>query len=293
MNLTIDNITKKYKDKVALNQFSTTLTDGVYGFVGPNGSGKSTLMKILANVLHPTSGKVMVDGQDISVMDEQYRDLLGYLPQHFGVYKSFSAERFLLYIAALKGLDKTFAKQKVDEVLHLVNLEKDRKRKVHSFSGGMRQRIGIAQALLNDPKILIVDEPTAGLDPKERVRFRNLLSEISGERIIILSTHIVSDIAFIAKEVMLIENGQLLKQDTQQNLLRALEGSVWSVLIQEHELASLKTKGKLGNIARVADGIEVRMVSNEKPSESATLQAPTLEDLYLHYFSEDDAAWNY
>src|SRR5690625_529273 len=186
LKLAIENVSKEYKEKKAVNQFSAELSVGVYALLGPNGSGKTTLMRMLAGLLKPTTGRILLNHQDITVMDEDYRDILGYLPQEYGMYNNFTAERFLMYFASLKGLDKKKAIKKVDEVLALVNLDQDRKRKTGKFSGGMKRRLGIAQALLNDPQVLIVDEPTAGLDPKERIRFRNLLSEISGDRIVLL-----------------------------------------------------------------------------------------------------------
>ena len=287
LKLVIDNVSKKYKDKWAVNHFSAQLTEGVYALLGPNGSGKTTLMRMLADILKPTSGRILIGNKDISVMDEDYRDLLGYLPQEFGTYNNFTAERFLMYFASLKGLDKKSAQEKVTEVLHLVNLLEERKRKTKTFSGGMKRRLGIAQALLNDPKILIVDEPTAGLDPKERIRFRNLLSEISGDRIVLLSTHIVSDIEYIAKEIFLMKQGELIKQSHVEGLINEMKGKVWNVSINQEELANIQQKFKVGNIQRKEVGIEVRIVHEEKPLPNAFEAAPTLEDVYLYYFDEE------
>lgn len=221
MILTIKQISKNFGDKIALHEIDLEFTAGVYGILGANGSGKTTLMRILASVMKPSTGNVLLDGQDVTMMDHQYRELIGYLPQHVGLYKNFSAEKFLKYIASLKGLSKMGTEEKVNEVLDLVGLFEHRKEKVGKFSGGMKRRVGIAQALLNDPKILIVDEPTAGLDPKERIRFRNLLSKISTNRIVLLSTHIVSDIEFIAKEVLILKEGRLIKKrDTTKTIKR-------------------------------------------------------------------------
>ncbi|KKO50737.1 ABC transporter ATP-binding protein [Paenibacillus sp. DMB20] len=287
MELTIENISKHYKDKQAVRHFTAELSPGVYGLLGPNGAGKSTLLRMLADILRPTSGSIRLNNQDISKLGEAYRDMLGYLPQQYGFYKGFTARQFLMYIASLKGLDRGYAVGKVDEMLQLVGLADQAKRKIKSFSGGMRQRLGIAQALLNDPKVLILDEPTAGLDPKERIRFRNILSELSGDRIVILSTHIVSDVEYAAKEVLLMKEGRLLKQDSLALLLGKLSGGVWKAKIDESQLLQLKQRFKIGNILRQPDGIEVRILAAEQPFSSAMPESPGLEDLYLHYFNEE------
>jgi ABC-2 type transport system ATP-binding protein len=290
MKLTIENITKTFKDKHALNDINLELTTGVYGILGANGSGKTTLMRILASVMKPSSGRVLLNGQDITDMNEKYRELIGYLPQHVGYYKNFTAEKFLKYIAALKGLPKEETTEKVEEVLELVGLTEYRKKKIGGFSGGMKRRIGIAQALLNDPKILIVDEPTAGLDPKERIRFRNLLSKISTNRIVLLSTHIVSDIEFIAKEVLILKDGQLVKKETPQSLLKGIEDKVWTLVIEEKEIPRFQSAYKVGNIARIEDRFQLRILSDEQPEPDAEKDIPNLEDLYLYYFDEEETA---
>lgn len=287
MKLTIDHVSKKYKDKRAVNQFSTELSVGVYALLGPNGSGKTTLMRMLAGLLKPTTGRILLNHQDITVMDEVYRDILGYLPQEYGMYTNFTAERFLMYFASLKGLNKKQAIKKVDEVLTLVNLEQDRKRKTGKFSGGMKRRLGIAQALLNDPKVLIVDEPTAGLDPKERIRFRNLLSDISGDRIVLLSTHIVSDIEYIAKEILLMREGELVQQSTLKELLEQVKGKVWKATVAQEELPRLQSSFKVGNIQRNETGVEVRIISDEKPLANAVEVPVILEDVYLYFFDQE------
>ncbi|WP_099364636.1 ABC transporter ATP-binding protein [Fredinandcohnia onubensis] len=290
MNLTIENVSKVFEDKKALDAISLEFTTGVYGILGANGSGKTTLMRILASVMKPSSGRVLLEGQDISVLDYRYRDVIGYLPQHVGLYKNFTAEKFLLYIATLKGLSKADAKAKVMETLELVGLTEHAKKKVGKFSGGMKRRVGIAQALLNDPKILIVDEPTAGLDPKERIRFRNLLSKISTNRIVLLSTHIVSDIEFIAKEVLILKSGKLIQKQTPQSLLKGIEEKVWSVTVEtESEITKFQSIYKVGNIARVEDKFELRILSDVKPHQNAVNEHPNLEDLYLYYFDEEVA----
>ncbi|WP_404348204.1 ABC transporter ATP-binding protein [Sutcliffiella horikoshii] len=291
MNLTIKNLSKSFGEKKVLDDVSIEFSAGVYGILGANGSGKTTLMRILASVLKPSGGQVYFNNQDIVGMDEAYRDVIGYLPQHVGFYKNFTAEKFLLYIAALKGLPKEQAKGKVDEVLELVGLSSERKGKVGRFSGGMKQRVGIAQALLNDPKVLIVDEPTAGLDPKERIRFRNLLAKIAINRIVLLSTHIVSDIEFIAREVVILKDGRLLRKDSPQDLLDGIADKVWSVKVAESEIPSFQAKFKVGNIGRVGDGVfDLRILSDSKPHPAAVNEAPNLEDLYLYYFDEEVAS---
>jgi ABC-2 type transport system ATP-binding protein len=287
MNLTIDRVSKSFGNKKALDGIHMELTMGVYGFLGANGSGKTTLMRILASVMKPSTGQIYLDGKDIVKMDHQYRDLIGYLPQHVGLYKDFSAEKLLKYIAALKGLAKEKTQDKVNEVLDIVGLSEHRKEKLGKYSGGMKQRIGIAQALLNDPKILIVDEPTAGLDPKERIRFRNLLSHISTNRIVLLSTHIVSDIESIAKEVLILKKGQLIRKETPEKLLRGMDGKVWTIVIDEKEIAKYQSMFKVGNINRIQDQFQLRMISDAKPCPNAVSVAPNLEDLYLYYFDEE------
>ncbi|MDM5309352.1 ABC transporter ATP-binding protein [Peribacillus frigoritolerans] len=287
MHLVVEHLSKKFGDNTVLDDINIEFTEGVYGILGANGSGKSTLMRILVTVLKPTSGNVILDGENIKKLDEEYRNLIGYLPQEIALYKSFTAERFLMYIASLKGLNKNEAKSKVSELLELVGLTEYRKKKVGTFSGGMKQRVGIAQALLNDPKVLIVDEPTAGLDPKERIRFRNLLSAISSNRIVLLSTHIVSDIDFIAKEIVILKQGKLIKKDAPNNLLGQLNEKVWTVLISEGELQQYQNEFKVGNIIRRENGIELRIISDTKPIETAQATIPNLEDLYLYYFDKE------
>lgn len=287
MELTIQNISKHFKELVAVNQFTAELTSGVYGLLGPNGAGKTTLLRMLADILRPTSGMIQLNGQDIRTMEERYRDVLGYLPQQFGYYRQFTGRRFLMYIAALKGLEKRAATTKVEEVLQLVGLGYEADSKIKSYSGGMRQRLGIAQALLNDPKVLILDEPTAGLDPTERIRFRNILSEMSANRIIILSTHIVSDIEYVAKDVLLMKQGCLLKQDRLLSLLEELKGSVWKVTVDESQLPILKQRYKIVNILCCDSRVEVRILSPDKPLLTAQPVTAGLEDLYLHYFNEE------
>ncbi|MEH7073061.1 ABC transporter ATP-binding protein [Neobacillus drentensis] len=286
MVLKIENVSKVFADKRAVDEVNAELTNGVYGFLGANGSGKTTLMRMLATVSSANSGTITYHGEDIRKMGDRYREIIGYLPQHFGYYKNFSVEKFLFYIASLKGIEKTAARQKIADLLETVNLTDKRKVKMGKLSGGMKQRVGIVQALLNDPKILIVDEPTAGLDPKERIRFRNLLAETAKDRIVLLSTHIVSDIEYIAKEILIMKDGRLIEKDTPQNLLERIQDLVWSVEASEAEIGYYQEVFKVGNIARKSNGIELRILSKEKPAGNAINVPVNLEDLYLYYFDE-------
>ena len=290
MELKLDRLTKRYKDKTAVDALSAELSPGVYGLLGANGAGKTTLMRILCGILNPTSGSVTLDGRDTLSMGENYRDLLGYLPQDFGYYPVFSAMDYLLYVAALKGLTKSAAKVRADELLETVFLGTVANKKIRNFSGGMRQRLGIAQALLNDPKILVLDEPTAGLDPKERVRFRNLISEISKDKIVILSTHIVSDVEYIADTILVMKDGRLIHQGGPGEITASIRGCVWECRAGPREAALLTAKYTVSNIRHEGDEDMLRIVSEEKPCENAVPVEPTLEDLYLYYFSEEAAS---
>ncbi|HNC08544.1 MAG TPA: ABC transporter ATP-binding protein, partial [Anaerolineales bacterium] len=243
MRLTINNLGKEYKRGFwGLKDFSLEIKPGILGLLGPNGAGKSTFMRMLATITKPTDGKILWNDIDIAKNPDALRDVLGYLPQDFGVYPNLNAIEFLEYMAAIKGLDASTAKKRIDELLQLVNLKDAAKRPLGGYSGGMKQRVGIAQALLNDPQLLIVDEPTVGLDPEERVRFRNLLSDLSGERIVILSTHIVSDVEATATHIALVNKGQLLREAAPETLLNELEGKVWEWTIQSDDLPALKSK---------------------------------------------------
>jgi ABC-type multidrug transport system ATPase subunit len=282
-------VSKRYRRDVwGLRDFSLELGPGVLGLLGPNGAGKSTLMTIIATITRPTEGRVLWNGTDIVEAPNEIRAVLGYLPQDFGVYPHLNAVEFLDYIAALKGLSARQARQRIDELLDLVNLGPEvRYRPVGGYSGGMRQRVGIVQALLNDPQILIVDEPTAGLDPQERVRFRNLLSDLAGERIVILSTHIVSDVEAVATDIALIEGGRLVRHALPETLLQAVEGKVWEVVIPSDALPALKQRALVSNTARRSDGVHARVVADERPAEGALPEEPTLEDAYLYLIAGD------
>ena len=284
MNLDIKDLSKEYRGGVwGLRDFNLQAQAGIIGLLGPNGAGKSTLMRILATVTRSTAGSVHWNGVDILKNPRSLRAELGYLPQEFGIYPNLNAVEFLEYMAALKGLGAKSIKNRIEELLVMTNLLEARKRPLGGFSGGMKQRIGIAQALLNDPKLLIVDEPTVGLDPEERVRFRNLLSDLSGERIVILSTHIVSDVEATATHIALVNKGQLLREDAPENLLKELENKVWEWTVQSDDLPALKQKHIVSGTIRRSDGVQVRVVSAEKPEAQAENASPNLEDAYLYF----------
>jgi len=292
VHLTIQNVSKRYRGDVwALRRFSLDLGPGVHGLLGPNGAGKTTLMNILATITRTTEGTITWDGLDISREPDALRRVLGYLPQDFGVYPNLNPVEFLEYLAAVKGLDANTASRRIDVLLSLVNLNNFRKRPLGGFSGGMKQRVGIAQALLNDPLLLIVDEPTAGLDPEERVRFRNLLAELSGERIVILSTHIVSDVEATATNIALISKGQLLSHVSPEQLLATVERKVWECVIASSALAELKQRFLISGTTRRSDGIHVRIVATDPPAGSRSLM-PTLEDAYLMAMSDSRTGVN-
>ena len=285
MKLSIENVGKCYDGKVwALRRFSLELKPGVLGLLGPNGAGKTTLMSILATITRATEGKVTWNGADLASDPNALRTVLGYLPQDFGVYPNLNAQEFLEYLAAVKGLDATDARRRIDQLLNLVNLADVRSRPLGGFSGGMKQRVGIAQALLNDPQLLIVDEPTAGLDPEERVRFRNLLSDLSGDRIVILSTHIVSDIEATATDIALISNGSLVAHAAPEELLRRVEGRVWEWVVPSADLNAVKQCYRISNTVRRSDGVHVRVLSEDAPPGAQPVP-PTLEDAYLDSLS--------
>jgi ABC-type multidrug transport system ATPase subunit len=279
-------VSKRYGAKtLALQDFSLELGPGILGLLGPNGAGKTTLMSILATITRPSSGTIRWDGTDLARDPNAIRSVLGYLPQDFGVYPNLNAVEFLEYLAAVKGLDAAGAARRIDELLNLVNLTDVRKRPLGGYSGGMRQRIGIAQALLNDPKLLIVDEPTAGLDPEERVRFRNLLSDLSGDRIVILSTHIVSDVEATATDIALISQGRLVAHAAPEDLLRAVEGKVWEWVVPSAELNAARQQHLISNTTRRSDGVHVRLLAAQPPA-GTTAVAPNLEDAYLYCLSQ-------
>src|SRR5215468_9060375 len=259
MRLVVEGLSKTYRGGVhALGGVNLALRPGVLGLLGPNGAGKSTLMRILATITQPSTGRVVWNESDIAREPDALRSVLGYLPQDFGVYPNLSAIEFLDYLAAVKGIPAAAARRRISELLALVNLADAAKRPLGGYSGGMRQRVGIAQALLNDPKLLIVDEPTAGLDPEERVRFRNLLSELSGERIVILSTHIVSDVEAVATSIAILSHGQLLAHAAPESLLSSIAGKVWEVVVSAAELPAIRERHQIASQIRRSDGVQIR-----------------------------------
>ena len=286
MRLQVQALCKTYRGGAhALRGVNLSLEAGVVGLLGPNGAGKSTLMRILATITQATSGRVLWNGENIADKPEPLRDVLGYLPQDFGVYPNLNAIEFLEYIAAVKGIAGDAARKRITELLDLVNLTAAAKRPLGGYSGGMRQRVGIAQALLNDPQLLIVDEPTAGLDPEERMRFRNLLSELSGERIVILSTHIVSDIEAVASSIAILAQGELLAHEAPEVLLERLAGCVWEVVVSSTELPKLRRNHLVSSTAHRSDGVHARVVSSAAPTPFARPLEPSLEDAYLDALS--------
>ena len=288
MELKTIELTKKFGSKTAVNHLNITLTNGVYGLLGANGAGKTTFMRLLCNIQTPTSGKIVLNGKNIVGLNEKYRGLLGYLPQHFGYYPDFTARDFLLYVSALKGLNEKNAKKKSKELLEAVGLSAESKHKIKTFSGGMKQRLGIAQAMLGDPHILILDEPTAGLDPKERVRFRNLISAFAKNRIVILSTHIVSDAEFIAEEIIMMKSGQIVHFGKPQEITAEIDGQVWECAVPSAYAETYAAKFNTSNF-RNTDKSEtiLRIISECPPMENAVRVQPDLEDLYLFYFKGD------
>jgi ABC-2 type transport system ATP-binding protein len=284
--LSIDGIGKLYRNQIwGLSEFSLELGPGVLGLLGPNGAGKSTLMRILATITRPTRGRVTWEGVDIVQSPNALRAVLGYLPQDFGVYPHLNAVEFLEYLAAVRGLDGRLARKRIQALLELVNLTEVSKRPLGGYSGGMKQRVGIAQALLNDPRLLIVDEPTAGLDPEERVRFRNLLAELSGQRIVILSTHIVSDVEAVATQLAIIAKGHLLIHATPEDLLETVAGKVWEWVVPGTGFAAAQSNRLVSACTRRANGIHLRIVSETAPGPDAQSVAPTLEDAYLYHLA--------
>ncbi|MDE5933213.1 MAG: ABC transporter ATP-binding protein [Lachnospiraceae bacterium] len=284
MELSVDRLTKHYGSKIAVDCVSAVLKPGVYGLLGANGAGKTTLMRMMCAILESTSGEVLLDGKEVTSMGADYRNVLGYLPQDFGYYPGYTAQEFLLYVSALKGIPKNIARKRTVELLEEVGLGDVAHKKVKTFSGGMKQRVGIAQALLNHPEILILDEPTAGLDPKERVRFRNLLSDYAGDKIVILSTHIVSDIEAIADEVLLMKKGKFVLQGSVPDLIKKAEGKVWELTVPQEEARKWQAKSTVANLRHEGGQVVLRIISDNKPGEAAVPCEATLEDLYLCYF---------
>ena len=288
MKLEIRHVTKRYRDKTAVADVSLTLTAGVWGLLGANGAGKTTLMRMLAGILRPTEGQILCDGVEIGALGGAYREKLGYLPQEFGFYPEFTVQDYLEYMAALKGLPRTEAARQIDALLERVSLTEVRRKKIIKLSGGMKRRVGIAQALLNDPEILILDEPTAGLDPGERVRFRNLLSEFAQDRIVLISTHIVSDVEYIAAENAVMKDGKIIAVDTTDGLVQQIEGKVWQGSAPAGELPRWEHCLQVVNLRNEPDGTVTLRYLAEAPQLPDSISAqPRLEDLYLWLFPEE------
>ena len=286
MELKISELTKAFGKTKAVNQVNYTFQSGVYGLLGVNGAGKTTLMRMLTTLLNPTSGTVTWNGQDVIQMDKAYRGLLGYLPQDFGVYPEFTVQDYLLYMATLKNIQPALAKRRTEEMLQMTGMSEYRKLKMKALAGGMKRRAGIAQAVLNDPKILILDEPTAGLDPSERIRFRNLISELSADRIVLLSTHIVSDVEFMAGQIILMKKGRFVATGTTDELIQKCPDRSWICSVPKNQVDSYCMKYRVANVKTLADHAKLRILSENMPIPGAVSEETTLEDVFLSYFGE-------
>lgn len=284
MELMLEELTKEFQGIKAVDHVTYTMHQGVYGLLGLNGTGKTTLMRMICTLLEPTSGRICLDEKDIFAMEGDYRKLLGYLPQEFGFYPDFSVQDYLLYIASIKGLSPVVAKKRVDQMLHEVGLSKEAKKKMKKLSGGMKRRAGIAQAMLNDPKILILDEPTVGLDPNERIRFRNLISELSEDRLVLLSTHIVSDIEYIANEILFMKAGRIEQSGTADDIMKSIPGKVWTLQVKKEEVNLYMERYQVSNMKVNQEGAKLRILSDEMPDPFAVKTEMTLEDAFLYYF---------
>lgn len=287
MELTLQNITKKYERVLVLNDISLTLKPGIYGLLGANGVGKTTLFRIICRLMEPTHGSIKFNGKNVNQQAEAYRTNLGFLPQDFSYYPDFTGMRFMLYIAALKGLNNTVAKKRSLELLKQVGLEEMKDIKIRKYSGGMKQRLGIAQAMLNNPQILILDEPTVGLDPKERVKFRKLISSFANNKIVILSTHIVADVEYIADEIIVLKKGMILNKGTTDILLKEIQNHVWECFVNMDQINLFEDKFIVSNRKYTENGAVLRIVSTNQPALNAKKVEPSLEDLYLYYFREE------
>ena len=286
MELSLNNLTKKYDALTAVKDVNYTMTSGVYGLLGVNGAGKTTLMRMICTLIKPSQGNITCDGKEIYEMEESYRGQLGYLPQDFGYYPDLTVSDYLMYIASIKGLRPAFARNRAKILLAQVGLKKSSKMKMRKLSGGMLRRVGIAQAMLNDPKILILDEPTAGLDPNERIRFRNLISELADDRLVLLSTHIVSDVEFIANEIILMNNGEFFFTGTAENVISSIGKEVWTCAVPRQEVDEYLKHYLVANVKTSSQGAELRILADHPPVPNARQEQATLEDAFLFYFGE-------
>ncbi len=285
MELQFEQVTKNYKDKKVLKGISLTMGTGVYGLLGPNGAGKTTMIRILADVLRPSKGRILCNGRDIHTMGDEYRAKIGYLPQDVSFYGDFTGKDYLEYSAALKGMDKSIARKRIEELVYAVGLQNDLARKYAAYSGGMQRRLGIAQALLDNPEILILDEPTSGLDPYERIKFRNIISAYAKDRLVLLSTHIVSDVAHIAAQIMMMEYGVIQYTLTNAEYIKKMDGYVWLVKMPAEQLVEYQNRAVISNVIAKDDHMEVRVIDESKPVREAVQAVPTLEDAYLYIFN--------
>lgn len=290
MRLSMEHLSKQFGKKVAVQETNLCLKEGVYGFLGANGAGKTTLMQMVCGILTPTSGEIRIDGKRQQDCGEWFRDMLGYLPQEFGYPPGFTAREFLHYAASIKGLLWNAAKKKTEELLELTSLSGEAGKKIRTFSGGMKRRLGIAQALLNDPKILILDEPTAGLDPKERAFFRGMISDLAKDKLVLLSTHIVSDVEYIADEILMMKEGKMIMQGRPEKLIGSLEGKVWECTVPAEEWRAFERTCRVVNAHHRGREIDVRVLAEKPPKASARMAEPGLEDLYLSCFMEQGEA---
>lgn len=289
MEVVFEHVSKRYKKKYALYDFNSVLRRGIYGLLGENGSGKTTLLNIFVGILKSDGGNIFINGRDIKTLGTDFLSHIGYLPQYPRFYKDFEVLEFLKYICALKGIPAYEGEKRAKELLEIVNLSEAQNMKIGALSGGMRQRVGIVQAMLGEPDILILDEPTAGLDPQERIRFRNLITKFSENRIVLLATHIVSDVEFIANQVIILKKGRIIKQDTPEALMNGIEGKVWSVKILNNRIDDRFEKYKISNMHRQDDNIVLRIISDKKPDVNSTNVKPNLEDVFLYYFGESES----
>lgn len=286
MELKITNLTKDFRKTRAVNGVNYTFRSGVYGLLGVNGAGKTTLMRMLTTLLNPTSGAITWDGEDVFKMDKAFRRLLGYLPQDFGAYPDFSVQDYLMYISTLKGMKPAAARARVAQMLELTGMTQFKGKKMKALSGGMKRRAGIAQAVLNDPQILILDEPTAGLDPSERIRFRNLISELASDRIVLLSTHIVSDVESAASQIILMKDGKFLVTGTAEELIASCPDRSWICDVPKGEVLACHQKYRVANVKTLADHAQLRILSKDSPMQGAVQEEASLEDVFLSYFGE-------